>query len=285
QVDLSERLDRVPGLLVRDRQNYAQDLQLSIRGFGARSSFGVRGVRLYVDGIPATMPDGQGQTSNIDIASVDHIEVLRGPFSALYGNSSGGVVQVYTEKGEAPPSLEADFAAGSHAQRRYGLKASGAHGEGAGAVDYVLSTHHYETDGFREHSAARKNMANARLGLQLNEQHKLTLIANSVDLRADDPQGLQYDEAMDTPRKAAPNALRYDTRKTVRQTQVGLLYEAKVDAENDLRLMAYYGQRDTVQFLGIPVESQLAPTHAGGVIDLARDYAGLDLRWTSRLAL
>ncbi|WP_413817098.1 TonB-dependent receptor domain-containing protein [Pusillimonas sp.] len=285
QVDLSERLDRVPGLLIRDRQNYAQDLQLSIRGFGARSSFGVRGVRLYVDGIPATMPDGQGQTSNIDIASVDHIEILRGPFSALHGNSSGGVVQVYTEKGEAPPSLAADFAAGSHGQRRYGLKASGARGEGAGAVDYVLSTHRYETDGFREHSAARKYMANARLGLQLNERDRVTLIANSVDLRADDPQGLQYDEAMDTPRKAAPNALLYDTRKTVRQTQVGLLYEARMDADNDLRLMAYYGQRDTVQFQGIPVESQLAPTHAGGVIDLERKYTGLDLRWTSRLSL
>lgn len=102
-INLSEGLAGVPGLQLQNRQNYAQDLQLSIRGFGARSSFGVRGVRLYVDGIPGTMPDGQGQTSNIDIASVDHVEVLRGPFSALYGNSSGGVVQVFTEEGSRPP--------------------------------------------------------------------------------------------------------------------------------------------------------------------------------------
>src|SRR5690606_26437594 len=160
QVDLSERLEHVPGLLIRNRHNHAQDLQLSIRGFGARSAFGVRGVRLYVDGIPATMPDGQGQTSNIDIASVDHIEILRGPFSVLHGNSSGGVVQVYTEKGEYPPSLAADFAAGGDGQRRYGAKASGASQDGT--LDYLVSTHRYETDGFRDHSAARKDMANAR---------------------------------------------------------------------------------------------------------------------------
>src|SRR5690348_1560455 len=92
-VNLSEALVGVPGLLARDRQNYAQDEQLSIRGFGARASFGVRGVRLYVDGIPATMPDGQGQLSHIALAAADRVEVLRGPFSALYGNSSGGVVQ------------------------------------------------------------------------------------------------------------------------------------------------------------------------------------------------
>ncbi len=104
QVNLSESLGGVPGLLARDRQNYAQDVQISVRGFGARSTFGIRGVRLYVDGIPATLPDGQGQLSNVDLGSADRIEVLRGPFSALYGNSSGGVIQVFTEEGASPPT-------------------------------------------------------------------------------------------------------------------------------------------------------------------------------------
>lgn len=89
QVNLSEALGSVPGLTLNNRNNYAQDLQLSVRGYGARSTFGVRGVRLYVDGIPATMPDGQGQTSNVDISSLERVEVLRGPYSALYGNASG----------------------------------------------------------------------------------------------------------------------------------------------------------------------------------------------------
>src|ERR1700754_4196074 len=96
QVNLSESLGRVPGIVVQNRQNYAQDLQISSRGFGARATFGVRGIRLIADGIPATMPDGQGQAATFDLVTAERIEVLRGPWAALYGNSSGWVVQVFT---------------------------------------------------------------------------------------------------------------------------------------------------------------------------------------------
>lgn len=162
RVNLSESLGAVPGLQVQNRQNYAQDLQLSIRGFGSRSTYGVRGLRIYVDGIPATMPDGQGQTSNIDIGSVDTIEVLRGPFSALYGNSSGGVINVTSQTGTQPPTVEAS----SFGTWHYGMKATGAVGDGshAGDVDYTVSTNRFTTHGYRDHSGARKNLANARLG-------------------------------------------------------------------------------------------------------------------------
>ncbi len=285
QVSLSESLAGVPGMLIQDRQNFAQDLQISMRGFGSRSTFGVRGLRLYVDGIPATMPDGQGQTSSIDIASLDRVEVLRGPFSALYGNSSGGVIQAFTEEGNGPLKITPSFTAGSDNQRRYGLKASGSTGEGAGAMDYLLSTSRYTTDGYRDHSAARKNLANAKLGLQLDDDSKLTLVLNSVDIKADDPQGLTYDEFRNNPRLAAPNALKFDVRKTVKQSQGGLVYERRIDANNELRLMGYYGQRKTVQFQGIPVGTQAPESHAGGVINLGRDYGGVDARWTSRLSL
>src|ERR1044071_7238321 len=125
-VHLSEGLGGVPGLLARDRQNYAQDVQISVRGFGARSTFGIRGVRLYVDGIPATMPDGQGQISNVALGSAAAVEVLRGPFSALYGNSSGGVVQVFTEDGAGAPKLAVGAGGGSDGQQRYDTKLSGA---------------------------------------------------------------------------------------------------------------------------------------------------------------
>src|SRR6478735_8989673 len=128
QINLSESLGGVPGLVARDRQNYAQDVQLSIRGFGARSTFGIRGVRLYVDGIPATLPDGQGQITNVELGSADRIEVLRGPFSALYGNSSGGVIQVFSEEGRGPPTLGAGASGGSYGALRFGLKASGSSG-------------------------------------------------------------------------------------------------------------------------------------------------------------
>src|SRR3954469_6513211 len=142
QVNLSESLGAVPGIVVQNRQNYAQDLQVSSRGFGARSTFGVRGIRLYADGIPANQPDGQGQTGNFDLGSAARIEVLRGPFSSLYGNAAGGVIAIETESGPATPTLEGDFLAGSYRTRREGLKFGGQFG----AVNGIGSLSHSHTD-------------------------------------------------------------------------------------------------------------------------------------------
>ncbi|MEJ8846568.1 TonB-dependent receptor [Variovorax rhizosphaerae] len=280
QVNLSESLGSVPGLQVQNRQNYAQDLQISIRGFGARSTFGVRGVRLYVDGIPATLPDGQGQTSNIDIGSADRVEVLRGPFSALYGNSSGGVLQVFTERGQGAPRIDYSLAGGSFGTLRQSVKASGS----SGAVDYLLSGSYFHTDGYRDHSEARRSIENAKLGIQLDSDSRLTVILNSVQMHAQDPLGLTAAQAAANPRGAAL-ADQYDTRKSVNQTQGGLLYERRVNANNDLRLMVYGGQRETTQFQAIPPSAQVNPQQSGGVIDLSRNYSGLDARWTARTQL
>ncbi|HBZ1185479.1 TPA: TonB-dependent receptor [Klebsiella pneumoniae] len=283
RVNLSESLGAVPGLQVQNRQNYAQDLQLSIRGFGSRSTYGVRGLRIYVDGIPATMPDGQGQTSNIDIGSVDTIEVLRGPFSALYGNSSGGVINVTSQTGAQPPTVEASSYYGSFGTWHYGMKATGAVGEGshAGDVDYTVSTNRFTTHGYRDHSGARKNLANARLGVRINDVSKLTLLLNSVDIKANDAGGLTADEWRDNPRQS-PRGDQYNTRKNTRQTQAGLRYERQLSAQDDLSVMMYAGERETTQFQSIPRAPQLKPSHAGGVIDLTRHYQGIDTRLTHR---
>ncbi|HBZ7220657.1 TPA: TonB-dependent receptor [Klebsiella variicola subsp. variicola] len=283
RVNLSESLGAVPGLQVQNRQNYAQDLQLAIRGFGSRSTYGVRGLRIYVDGIPATMPDGQGQTSNIDIGSVDTIEVLRGPFSALYGNSSGGVINVTSQTGTQPPTVEASSYYGSFGTWHYGMKATGAVGDGshAGDVDYTVSTNRFTTHGYRDHSGARKNLANARLGVRINDVSKLTLLLNSVDIKANDAGGLTADEWRDNPRQS-PRGDQYNTRKNTRQTQAGLRYERQLSAQDDLSVMMYAGERETTQFQSIPRAPQLKPSHAGGVIDLTRHYQGIDTRLTHR---
>jgi iron complex outermembrane receptor protein len=281
QLNLSESLSLLPGLLARDRQNQAQDLQLSVRGFGARSTFGVRGVRLYVDGIPATMPDGQGQLSHIDIASVGRLEVLRGPFSVLYGNSSGGVMQVFTEEGRGRPVLGGSVAAGSYGLRRADLQASGA----TGPMGYVLSAGRLSTTGFRAHSAADREGANMRLDWDLAGDSTLTLLANSVKVDAQDPLGLNRQQFDTAPRSADPAATTFNTRKTVSQRQVGAVYERKVDADNQLRLMLYGGERATTQFQSIPVAVQAGAQHPGGVIGLDRNYGGLDARWTTRTTL
>src|SRR2546429_4615264 len=124
-VNLSETLPRVPGVFAANRQNYAQDLQISSRGFGARAAFGVRGVRLYQDGIPVTMPDGQGQTGSFSLLSAERIEVLRGPFSTLYGNASGGVISVFSESGTPEPILTLSGGGGRHGQVARGAEVRG----------------------------------------------------------------------------------------------------------------------------------------------------------------
>ncbi|SFW75130.1 TonB-dependent receptor family protein [Luteibacter sp. UNCMF366Tsu5.1] len=279
-VNLSERVQAIPGLVVRDRQNYAQDAQVSIRGFGARSTFGIRGIRLYTDGVPASMPDGQGQVSHFNLDSAERIEVLRGPFSALYGNASGGVVQVFTADGTDPAELRFGVAGGSNGNLRSSVNARGVDGP----VDYNIDFTHFRTSGYRDHSAARRESGNAKIGWKVNEDAKLTLVLNALDVPdAQDPLGLTHAQFKADPRQAAAVADTYDTRKSVDQQQVGLIYDQRIDTSNSLRVMSYYGQRGVTQYLSIPVATQVAqPGNSGGVVDLDNEYGGGDVRWTWR---
>ncbi|MEO6065342.1 MAG: TonB-dependent receptor, partial [Lysobacterales bacterium] len=287
RVNVSESLQRIPGVAARDRQNYAQDVQISIRGFGARATFGVRGVRLYTDGIPATMPDGQGQVSHFALDSAGAIEVLRGPFSALYGNSSGGVIQIFTAMPPTRPEFEFSAHAGSDNAWRASLGAAGSWDVAPGG--YRVGASRFATGGFRDHSAARRDSAQALLQTEF-AGNELRLIANSVDIDADDPQGLtRADLSGGSNRRAAsPGALLFDVRKRVRQRQVGGRIGRDLGHAASLAVTAHAGRRETVQFLSVPVAAQRNPLSGGGVIDLDRDYAGLDARlraegeWLSR---
>jgi iron complex outermembrane receptor protein len=276
QVNLSESLGRVPGIVVQNRQNYAQDLQISSRGFGARSTFGVRGVRLIADGIPATMPDGQGQAATFDLSSADRIEVLRGPFASLYGNSSGGVVQIFTADGPAVPTLDAGFLAGSFGQRRESVRAGGE----AGGLNYLASVSRFQTDGYRDHSAALRSQLNAKLKVALGPG-TLTFIANALDQpHTQDPLGLTRAQFESNPRQVDASAIAFGTRKTIRQQQGGLVYEASPDSRNRFQARVYYGARKVVQYLG---QDGNTPLGAGGVVDLDRGFGGIGARWSRTL--
>ena len=276
-VNASEYLRGVPGVLARDRQNYAQDEQISIRGFGGRATFGVRGVRLYTDGIPATMPDGQGQVSNFDFGGADRIEVLRGPFSALYGNSSGGVIQIFTADGSDPPEVLGGFGVGSFGQWRANVGARGSE-DGFG---YNLDLSDFHTDGYRRHSQAERINGNAKFDFRVGHAGRFTVLLNTVSLpQAQDPQGLTWAQYQVDPRQAAPSALQYDTRKSVHQWQGGAVYTQQFDAHQSLRALVYYGQRSVQQFLSVPPAAQKSPLNSGGVVDLSTIYKGTDVRWT-----
>lgn len=279
QVNLSESLARVPGLAVQNRQNYAQDLQVSSRGFGARSAFGVRGVRLIADGIPATMPDGQGQAATFNLPSAARIEVLRGPFSSLYGNASGGVVQVFTADAPATPTVSGSFLFGSDATWKAGVQYGGRHG----AVDAVADLSRFETDGYRDHSSARRDSGNAKVRFDLGTAGKLTLVVNALDQpETEDPLGLTAAQVAQNPRQAVSNAYLLNTRKSIAQTQGGLTWELALAGGHALSARAYAGDRQVTQHLGIPLINQQPQTHSGGVVDLDRGYGGVGLRWTRR---
>ena len=279
QVNVSESLNRVPGIAALNRQNYAQDLQLSIRGSGSRSAFGIRGSRLIVDGIPATMPDGQGQASTVSLPSAQRIEVLRGPLAQLYGNSAGGVVQVFTMDGPAQPEVGGSWVVGSDGLRKIGLNAAGQ----TGRLNYVLDHTRFETDGYRDHSAAERRQLNAKLRYAATEQTQITLVANLFDQpRSQDPLGLTRAQMEANPRQAAAPATLYNTGKEVSQNQVGVVVVHKPDADRALTATAYKGTRELGNRLSIPLAAQNAATAAGGIVKLDRDYSGVGLKYNHR---
>jgi iron complex outermembrane receptor protein len=277
-VSLSESLQRIPGVIARDRQNEAQGLQVSIRGFGARSTFGIRGVRLYTDGIPATMPDGQGQVSHFMLGAAERIEVLRGPFSALHGNSSGGVISVFTADAPPSPELSVGFTAGSDGLRRASLSFHAPWGglrDGGALLDLV----DVDNDGFRHHSASRQHGEQALFKGAFGNGGRYTVLFDSHALRADDPQGLTAAQLHGDRRAASQGALAFDTRKTVHQQQSGVHVEKTLSDHHAIELTLFDGRRDTTQMLSIPVFVQANPLQGGGAIALDRAYRGADIRW------
>jgi len=275
QVNLSESMGRVPGITVLNRQNYAQDLQVQSRGFGARATFGVRGIRLVTDGIPATMPDGQGQASNFTLSSASRIEVLRGPFSSLYGNASGGVIVLDTQDGPEVPTAEASASYGSYNTWRAGLRYGGTWG----GMNAIGDLSRFETQGYRDHSAATRDQANAKFKFALQEGTGLSLVYNGVHLPdAQDPLGLTRAQVDQNPRQAQPVAIQFNTKKTVLQNQLGGVLSHKLE-NGRLELMVYGGARAVEQYLAIPTAVQAAATHSGGIVNLDRNYGGGALRW------
>ena len=276
-VNLSEALAAVPGLTVNMRNNYAQDLQINSRGFGARSTFGVRGLRLYTDGIPASMPDGSGAVSHFDLAGAQRIEVLRGPFSALYGNSSGGVISLVSSSPKEPLA-EVDGDIGSNGVRQVRLSAETPLGNG---WDIRLQGSHFETDGFRPQSEAKRDLANLRVGWR-GELDTITILLNSIDQPAQDPLGLTRAQFDADPEQTAPQATQFDTRKNLKQTQIGAQWMHRLSSFGPLQdsiLTVYRGQRSVTQWQAIPVATQTAsPLNPGAVIDFDRDYYGADER-------
>jgi iron complex outermembrane recepter protein len=289
QVNLSESLNRVPGLTILNRQNYAQDLQLSIRGFGARSAFGIRGIRLLVDGIPATTPDGQGQGSSISLTSTERLEVLRGPLALLYGNSSGGVIQAFTRDAPAEPQFEAQYYAGFFGMHRSDWQYAGkvgAEGSQSGGVGIVADYSTFDTSGFRDNSRTERKQFNGKLSFGSGDTSKVNLVFNQFDMPlAQDPLGLTAAQLAANPGQAGTNALARSVRKTVLQNQLGASLVQGLADGSSITARVYYGTRDNLQFQVGGNTIPVTPTLNGAWVGLNRSYYGVGVQYNAQSSI
>jgi iron complex outermembrane receptor protein len=266
QLSLQEYLRAVPGLFSLNANNYAQDLRLSIRGFGSRAAFGIRGVKIIVDGIPETTPDGQGQVDNLPLALLSRLEVLRGPSASLYGNAAGGVLYLNTMD-----SLDGAFTRfrstfGSYGYQNYQLT-SQLKGLKTTALFHL---NHTNTKGFRAFSGLKQNVFNAKIKHSFNSRSKINFQLNYTNSpKAEDAGGLKLEETEADFRQARQRNLDYNTFEIIDQFKIGMRWEQQWGSQWNLDSYAFYSFRD---FYGkLPFEN-------GGIIDLFRNYYGLGSR-------
>lgn len=266
---LAELLDQVPGLYVQNAGNYAQDLRLALRGFGARSSFGVRGVAIVVDGIPQTLPDGQSQLDAIDPADVERIEVLRGPASALYGNAAGGVIRITTRSPGTARAARFEQVVGRHGlvDSRASLSA------GDDALGLRLTAGRFETDGFREHAAARQYRGGLQLRWQPGPDTRLDATAGYFEAPDEqDPGGVTAAVAAATPRAARDANVAFDAGESLSQWRLGASGSHRFGARgsHEIRLTGFAFLRDF---------SNRLPFENGGQVAFDRRFTGLDAQY------
>ena len=273
QLGLDEALNRVPGLFLQNRFNFAQDLRISSRGFGARASFGIRGIRILVDGIPATLADGQGSVDLIDLSSIERIEVLRGPASALFGNAAGGVIAIESEVGSDTPYIEVRGAIGEFGYDKTQIKGAG----NAGNLGYMASVAHVDVDGFRDFSQAQNTVINVKGRYRVGGVEGDTVVDVSLSRtdqpEANDPGGIDQALADSSPRAARDRNVQFGAGEDLNETRFGarLTHKNLWRSEDLLTLKAHMGQRDFAGFI---------PT-GDGSIEFDRTFLGGGLQYES----
>ena len=237
QLTLDESLGKVPGVFLQNSQNFSQAQRISIRGFGARSAFGIRGIKLIIDGVPATMPDGQGNVDEIDLGSASSIEVLRGPSSSLYGTASGGVINVITEEGPERPFIEGRVSIGEFGFQKYQLKTGGQYNK----LNYMISGSLTDLDGYRENSFLDRKSINTKLTYEIEPKGEVSAIINILDIPdMGDPGGLNSTEVASDRGAAAPNNLRFNGGEGRSQQKLGLTYKRMLSENHELLFRNYY---------------------------------------------
>ena len=269
QLGLDESLNRVPGVFAQNRYNFARDLRLSIRGFGARANFGIRGLKIYADGIPATTADGQSGVDDIDLGSLQRIEITRGPSSALYGASSGGVINLFSEDGPDVPYIESGITIGEDQQRKLQIKTGGQ----SGRLNYMVSVSDLSYDGYRDHAKVESTQLNSKFRYDIDDSSELTVIFNLVDSpTAEDAGGITSAQVDADPTQAQPRNLSSNAGEELDQQKIGLIYKKALSADVEMIVRNYYVWRDFSAFLPFGTHIPFVPDD--GVVEFDRFFYG-----------
>ncbi len=263
QLSVHESLSSLPGVFVMNANNFAQDLRLAIRGFGARAAFGIRGIKVLIDGIPETTPDGQTQLDNLNLAVIDQAEILRGPVSTLYGNSSGGVLQFSSSEPPDEFMIKGRLAAGSFGYRGMYINA----GQSLEDFGYLISASTSRIKGYRDHSAMKNFLLNGNFKYRINSQSETTMrlsYENSPD--ALDAGSLNLEQAKQNPKQAYSGNVTYNAGEKVSQGRIGITYSNRFSQKHKIQTVLYYTRR---------IFSNRLPFESGGMVELNRHYAGL----------
>jgi len=275
QLALDESLNRVPGMFSQNRYNFAQDLRISIRGFGARANFGIRGIRMFVDGIPSTVTDGQSGIDDVELGTIERIEVIRGPSSSLYGSASGGVISMYTESGTPEPYAEARVTLGDYDEQKYQLKTGGE----IDRLNYFMSASYLSYEGYREHSELRQGTFNSKFTYDVNDDSELQVTFNAMNSPTrEDPGALTLADVAANRKQAQPRNLSSNAGENIDQQKFGWAYNYNFNDRHEITVRNYYIWRDFETFL--PLGVHIPFSAADGVVGFDRFFYGGGVQYT-----
>ena len=270
ELGLDESLIAIPGLIMQSRYNFSQDLSVSIRGFGSRANFGMRGIKVFADDIPMTLPDGQSGTDDLDLGSAQSVEVIRGPSASLYGTASGGVISLTTEVPTDVPFVETKIMAGEYGHQKLQLKAGGK----SGRLGYLVNVSRLEMDGYRDFSEVEHNLINSKFIYSIDDTSSITAILNAVDSPvANDPGGVTLADIAADRTAAGSRNTSSNSGEAFDQQRLGLVYKKSIGSQHDITLRTYTMRKDFSGFL--PIGTHIPFVGDDGAIAYQRSFSGV----------
>ncbi|MEQ8408595.1 MAG: TonB-dependent receptor [Gammaproteobacteria bacterium] len=277
EIALDESLSRIPGVIMQNRYN---DLRISIRGFGSRANFGIRGIKVFADGIPATLADGQSGTDDLDLGSAQSVEVVRGPSAALYGTASGGVISVTTEEPPEEPFIASRMIFGEYGHQKYQLKAGGT----LGKLGYLVNVSHLERTGYRDYSKRQQSLINSKFRYDIDTSSDLQLIVNATSSpKSQGAGGITLADVAENPRQAQARNVSSNSGGEFDAQRLGVVYNKRLDSQRDITVRGYSAWKDLDAFL--PFGTHIPFVADDGGLALDRIFFGGGVGYTQQGAL